>query len=227
MKKLTLEERKLHENFQQFGKNAREWMRKCVLMLPEIEEHGIWEKKGFKSITHYAAMIAGMGHKLTINGLRILKKTKNMPNIRAIIEKRGIGIILPIENLLTEENEKEWAERAAKMSCATLAMFVREVRKLDTFEDHVVFKNVKNPHQQATLILENENQNLQMQNFEQTQNLQLQTFAPDSNTQQQPTQKPVLMYIDSETLAQLEKLKGDNDWNLFNERIFTPAHSRT
>ncbi|KKQ70295.1 MAG: hypothetical protein US92_C0010G0027, partial [Candidatus Peregrinibacteria bacterium GW2011_GWA2_38_36] len=37
-------EKSLHEKFVFYGKNAREWMRKCTLLLPEIEKHEIWKK---------------------------------------------------------------------------------------------------------------------------------------------------------------------------------------
>ncbi|KKQ69849.1 MAG: hypothetical protein UT33_C0021G0001, partial [Candidatus Peregrinibacteria bacterium GW2011_GWC2_39_14] len=37
-------ERDLHQKFVFYGKNAREWMRKCTLLLPEIEKHEIWKK---------------------------------------------------------------------------------------------------------------------------------------------------------------------------------------
>lgn len=35
--KLTERQKELHAKFQKCGKNAKEWMRKCVLMLPKIE----------------------------------------------------------------------------------------------------------------------------------------------------------------------------------------------
>ena len=43
-------EKNLHERFSFYGKNAKEWTRKCALLLPEINRLRIWEKKGFE---HY------------------------------------------------------------------------------------------------------------------------------------------------------------------------------
>ena len=99
-------EKELHEKFQEYGKNAREWMRKSILMLVEIDDARIWEKKKFSCIQEYAGKIAGMGRDTVNDGLRILRKTANMPHIRAVIEKRGIRIVKPIENILTFENEQ-------------------------------------------------------------------------------------------------------------------------
>ncbi|MFA6550124.1 MAG: hypothetical protein WCT36_02095, partial [Candidatus Gracilibacteria bacterium] len=53
-------EKDLHEKFIFYGKNAKEWMQKCVLFLPEINRLRIWEKKGFKNIYEYARILAGM-----------------------------------------------------------------------------------------------------------------------------------------------------------------------
>ena len=50
----------LHARFVNYGRNAREWTRKCVILLPEIERERVWEKKGFESIYVYAAKLAGM-----------------------------------------------------------------------------------------------------------------------------------------------------------------------
>ncbi|MBD3330996.1 hypothetical protein GF354_05745 [Candidatus Peregrinibacteria bacterium] len=47
MVKLSEKERTLHEAFVGCGRNAKEWMRKCELMLPKIESERIWRKKGF------------------------------------------------------------------------------------------------------------------------------------------------------------------------------------
>ena len=69
MSKLADEERGIHEKFKDFGRNAKEWMRKCVLLLPEIERLKIWEKKGFGSIFEYAAKIAGMSREKVTKGL--------------------------------------------------------------------------------------------------------------------------------------------------------------
>ncbi|MFH0820655.1 MAG: hypothetical protein V1908_02665, partial [Candidatus Peregrinibacteria bacterium] len=53
-------EQLLHEKFVAYGSSAKTWMRKCVLLLPEIDRFQIWKKKGFGSIYEYAAKLAGM-----------------------------------------------------------------------------------------------------------------------------------------------------------------------
>ena len=64
----------LHKQFVEYGKNAREWMRKCELLLPEIERKKIWKRKNFLSIYEYAAKLAGMSKHKVDDSLRILRK---------------------------------------------------------------------------------------------------------------------------------------------------------
>lgn len=37
----------LHEKFREYGRNAKEWQRKCILLLSEIARHEVWKIKGF------------------------------------------------------------------------------------------------------------------------------------------------------------------------------------
>ncbi len=46
-KSLSSIDKKLHDQFSEYGLRAKEWMRKCVMLLPELEKREIWKKKGF------------------------------------------------------------------------------------------------------------------------------------------------------------------------------------
>ena len=37
----------LHQKFVEYGRNAKVWQQKCILLLPEIDKQKIWLKKGF------------------------------------------------------------------------------------------------------------------------------------------------------------------------------------
>ncbi len=127
--KLTQAELNVYESFEQCGKNAKKWMKKCVLMLPKIEELRIWEKKGFSTIHEFAAKLAGMSKHKVNEGLRILKRIDGMAEIRRVIEKKGIWAVKPVLRVLTAENQKFWAEKAMTMKRATLITYVRDWEK--------------------------------------------------------------------------------------------------
>jgi len=128
MKKLSEKDKTLHTQFSRYGRNAREWMRKCVLLLPEIERNRVWEKKGFDDIYEYAAKLAGMGHDAVNDSLRILKKIEDKPLLMEVVEQKGINCIKPIVNLIDENNEKFWAEKAKIMSKNTLQVYAKAFR---------------------------------------------------------------------------------------------------
>ena len=122
-------EKSLHEKFVFYGKNAREWMRKCTLLLPEIEKHEIWKKHGFTCIYEYAAKIAGMSRNTVDESLRVLRKIEDKPELKKAIEEKGINSVRLVANLATPETDKFWAEKIKEMSSYTLATYVKEFRK--------------------------------------------------------------------------------------------------
>ncbi|MDZ4244584.1 MAG: hypothetical protein U1D98_03285, partial [Candidatus Gracilibacteria bacterium] len=48
----------LHLEFQACGKNAKEWIQKCKMLLPKIQEQEVWRAKGFTNIYEYARVFA-------------------------------------------------------------------------------------------------------------------------------------------------------------------------
>ena len=127
-KKLKGEELALHQKFCEYGKVAKDWAGRCMLLLPEIERCGIWRKKGFGSIYEYAAKIAGLSHNQVKEGLRILKGTEDMPALRAVVEKKGINAVRPVVAIATQETAEFWAEKAENMSVNELKTYVRDFR---------------------------------------------------------------------------------------------------
>lgn len=117
-----------HEQFVFYGKTAREWMRKCVLLLPEIDRLRIWEKKGYSSIYEYAAKLAGMSRWQVEDALRILKKIEDKPELKKVVEQRGINSVRPIATIATPETAGFWARKASKMSKNALESYVKEFR---------------------------------------------------------------------------------------------------
>jgi len=127
MKKLSEKDKTLHVQFSRYGRNAREWMRKCVLLLPEIERSRVWNKKGFGSIYEYAAKLAGMSRETVNDSLRVLKKIEDKPLLKEVVEEKGIRIVKAIVNLVDDSNEKFWAEKAKTMSLHTLEVYKKAI----------------------------------------------------------------------------------------------------
>jgi hypothetical protein len=120
----------LHEKFSQYGKNAKEWMRKCALLLPEVDRHRIWEKKGFSCIYEYAAKLAGMNRNTVDDALRILRKIGDKPDLMKVAKKKGLNAVRPVATIATRNDQKFWADKARKMAVNTLRTYVRESRNV-------------------------------------------------------------------------------------------------
>jgi len=147
----------IHQQFTRYGKNAKEWMRKCVLLLPEIEKRKIWQKKGFSCIYEYAAKLAGMSHAQVDNALWVLNKIKNRSELMKVVEEKGINAVRPIVALATESNDKFLAEKAKGMSVHELEVFAQEVKKGNCSEEvykklQVQFLHVEKPQPEKVTI---------------------------------------------------------------------------
>jgi len=119
---------KIHQDFVTYGKNAREWIRKCQLLLPLIAEHRVWEKKRFSSIYEYAAKLAGMGRSSVDTALWTLRKVADLPALQAVAESKGVNRVRAVAKIATPETQDFWADKAKTMSVRTLEMYVRETR---------------------------------------------------------------------------------------------------
>ncbi|MBT3865451.1 hypothetical protein HOE67_04615 [Candidatus Peregrinibacteria bacterium] len=127
-RKLSDDDLKMHLQFSEYGMNAKEWLRKCALMLPEIERRKIWKKKKFGSIFEYAAKLAGMSKNQVYDALRIVRKVENLPALRRVVEEKGVNAVRAVATIVTEENEMFWAKKAMEMSARELETYVKDFR---------------------------------------------------------------------------------------------------
>lgn len=119
---------KLHDRFVRYGKNARYWMRRCEMLLPEINKQEIWRKKGYGDVYEYAAKLAGMNHNKVNECLRIMKHIEDKPELLKVAEEKGLGAVKPVATIATQEDAEFWAEKSETMSKNELEVYVREYR---------------------------------------------------------------------------------------------------
>ncbi|QQR55462.1 HNH endonuclease [Candidatus Peregrinibacteria bacterium] len=119
----------LHQQFSEYGRNAREWTRKCVLLLPQIERRQVWRKKGFGSIFEYAAKLAGMSRATVEEALRVLKKIENKAALQAVVAEKGLQRVRPVVSIATLDTADFWAEKARTMSKHSLETYVQNFRR--------------------------------------------------------------------------------------------------
>lgn len=145
MARLTPLEQVLHQQFSEYGQNAREWTRKCILLLPEIDRRQIWRKKKFSSIYEYAAKMAGMSRYTVDEALRVLQKIADKPALLDLVREKGLNRVKPIATLATTENQNFWAEKIQSMGKTALETYVKDYRseilpRKDSLSEKVVLE---------------------------------------------------------------------------------------
>ncbi len=234
--------RTVHQQFTEYGRNAKEWLRKCILLLPQIEKQQIWRKKRFKNLYEYAAKLAGMSHYQVDDALWILRKIKDKPELMKVVEEKGLNAVRPIVAIATKENEAFLASKAKIMDNGTLRIFAGHLKKGEVItSDSIDLRDI--PKFQSV--------NLQSLPFDICFDSASQTKIPKSTDPLEPQsdselldqssgslqsyssshmssfswslQLPpacpstpkvtIAMQLDLEIADQLQKLKGQSDWN--------------
>jgi len=187
------QERTLHQQFVEYGRNAHEWKRKCALLLPKIAEQKIWLKKGYGSIHEYAGRLAGMSRYQVNEALRVLNKISDKPYLMKVVKKRGINAVKPVVTIATVDNQRFWADKAMEMGKNTLQTYVRDTR-----------------HQQAATQQHNLHQSniIHQQHFTKENYGKKATVSQRSGLPGQPCDNP--LNLSPEILLKLKKLKGQS-----------------
>ncbi|MFA6528197.1 MAG: HNH endonuclease signature motif containing protein [Candidatus Gracilibacteria bacterium] len=118
----------IHEKFVHYGKNAKYWLRQCALLLPEIAEKEIWKQKGFGSIYEYAGKLAGMSKAQVDTALWVVRAVEDKPELKKVVEEKGINCVRPVVAIATTETANFWAEKAKGMSKGELETYVRDYK---------------------------------------------------------------------------------------------------
>lgn len=118
----------IHEKFVHYGKNAKYWMRQCALLLPEIARQKIWAAKGFSSIYEYAAKLAGMSKAQIDTALWVVRAVEDKPELKRVVEEKGINCVKPIVAIATKETASFWAEKAKEMTQHELETYTKEYK---------------------------------------------------------------------------------------------------
>lgn len=125
----------IHEKFSEYGRNAKDWQRKCGLLIGDIEKFEVWKEKGFSCIYEYAAKLAGMNKGQVDEALRIFRKIENKPALMAVAQKKGLYAVRPVAALATAETDNYWAKYAMDMPKNELETFVKNLKNQHGFEE--------------------------------------------------------------------------------------------
>ena len=127
--KLTPQDRTIHNQFSTYGQNAKEWLRKCALLLPEIDRRRIWKKHGCESIYEYAAKVAGMSRHSVDEALWVVRKIEDKPELIKLFEQKGLRAVRPFVSMLTPATVSFWAEKGTVLPTRSLETYAKNYRE--------------------------------------------------------------------------------------------------
>jgi len=124
----VLSDNELYDLCKEYGKNAKTWMRKFAVLLPEVFKRNLYRKKHFSTIHEFAAMLAGMSYSTTDQILSLDRALEGKPELKGLIERFGWSKIRVVASIATRETDKFWAEKVKELSKGALETYIRGLK---------------------------------------------------------------------------------------------------
>ncbi|MFA5855449.1 MAG: hypothetical protein WC846_04205 [Candidatus Gracilibacteria bacterium] len=110
----------------QYGYQARTWRDKFIGLLGEVYKRRLYEKEGFSSIYHFAAVLGGVSQRqvdLAINADRRLEKTPKVKKLynEGLVSLGKIERVLPILDIKNEDKIYDLIQVSSKRVLAAIA----------------------------------------------------------------------------------------------------------
>lgn len=124
----VLSDRELIDLCQKCGKNAKMWLRKFAVLLPEVFKRGLYRRRGFASIHEFAAKVAGMGQFTVDQILSLDRVLDGKPVLRSLIEEYGWSKVRVVAGCATSETDAMWADKVKILPKSALEVYVRGIK---------------------------------------------------------------------------------------------------
>lgn len=113
---------------QQYGRQALQARYKFAGLLPEVARRRLYERKGFTSIYHFAATVAGMSKEQVNRALNLEERFKDKPKLHEALTTGAISInkLAKIASIATVENQEDLFHKAKILPTRALETLVRD-----------------------------------------------------------------------------------------------------
>ncbi len=114
-----------------WGAEALEARRKFVGLLPEVKSRRLYERRGYSSIYHFAAVLGGVSELLVNDVLRLEKRFEAMPKLHTALVTGEIGLskLARIASVAEVRNEGEICEKIRTLSRRAVDVLVKEMNE--------------------------------------------------------------------------------------------------
>ncbi len=112
-----------------WGAEALEARRKFIGLLPEVNARRLYERRGYSSIYHFAAVLGGVSKQLVNDVLRLEKRFEEMPRLHTALVSGEIGLskLARIASVVEVNNEREICEKIRTLSRRAVDVLVKEI----------------------------------------------------------------------------------------------------
>ena len=123
-----MNDKELLEMAVMYGRNALEWRRKFIGLLPEINKRELYKKKNCSSIFEFAAKFGGLSNDQVRLALNMEERFEGLPHLHELLVegKESINKLARVVSIATTENEEELAKHVQNMSKGAVETFVRD-----------------------------------------------------------------------------------------------------
>jgi hypothetical protein len=126
----TYTDKQIYRLCQEYGAAALAARRKFAGLLPEVDKRRLYERRGYGSIYHFAAQLAGMSHEQVDVVLRLERRLGDKPILHRALTEGQISVnkLACVVSIATVENHGQLAEKIATLSQAAVEVFVRDYK---------------------------------------------------------------------------------------------------
>lgn len=126
----TYTDKQIYRLCQEYGAAALAARRKFAGLLPEVDKRRLYERRGYGSIYHFAAQLAGMSHEQVDVVLRLERRLGDKPILHRALTEGQISVnkLARVVSIATVENHGQLAEKIATLSQAAVEVFVRDYK---------------------------------------------------------------------------------------------------
>ncbi len=127
-----------------YGARALEWRNKFIGLLPEVNRRRLYEKKGFSTITEFAAKLAGVSKDQLGTVLNLDRKFEDKPLLKKLLVTGEVSInkLARVAAIVTTANEELLATQVKLLSKSALETFVRDEKNFEKNANQDVNKSI-------------------------------------------------------------------------------------
>ena len=127
----------LFQRCREYGLATLVARRKFLGLLPEVDRRELWKTKGFRSIGHFAAKLAGVTKKQLRKVINLEKRFVNLPILHQQLVSGEVSCnkLVRIAAVVNLENENFWATQTKNLSQKGLETLVRDQKNLALEKD--------------------------------------------------------------------------------------------